>query len=295
MLEYLNERDYERDFPYTDLAAERRRADTEIEGVTYEREPVTVGEWERIEITSDEGATSIGRPAGIYDTLNTLRLDLLDSDGREDAAEEIRRELCYLFERSGVSPRRILVVGLGNPELTPDKIGVKAARGVHPTLHIKERDPSFFDRLDCAEIAVFTPGVTSVSGMESALTVHAICDRIEPDAVIAIDSLAARSPERLGTTIQLCNTGITPGSGIGSKGLGITEESLGIPVIAIGIPTVIDSRMFWYDSADRREFYKRSDMARRSMLVSPKEINEICDHAGAIISSGINDAFGIFI
>ncbi len=295
MLDYLHERDYERDFPYTDLAAERRRADTDVEGVFYEREPVTVGEWERIEITSDEGARSIGRPIGIYDTLNTLRLDLFDSETREDAAEEVRRELCYIFERSGILPRRILVAGLGNPKLTPDEIGTLAAGGVHPTLHIKERDPVFFEGLECSEIAVITPGVAAASGIEGTEAVRAVCDRIKPDAVIAIDALAARAPERLGTTVQICNTGITPGSGVGGRALSLTKETLGVPVIAIGVPTVIDSRMFWYDCSDKNGFHETSDLARRSMLVAPKEINEICEEAGKIIARGINEAFGILI
>ena len=290
---YFLEENFENDFPYTDLACERRRADTSIAGVDYKREMGILGVWERIKISSAEGARSIGRPMGIYDTLELDRMDLLDSESIEDAQDEIARELCYLLDVADVIPDRLLVVGLGNPHLTPDTVGTESARRVKPTMHIKEFDQKFFTSLDCSEIAVTTPGVAATSGMDAFVTIRGICDTIEPDAVIVIDSLAARAPERLGRTIQICNTGITPGSGLGNARVGLNHSTVGAPIIAIGVPTVIDSRVFKCDAQNDESTSGEGHSAER-MFVSPKEINDIVVSAGKIIGGGINQAFGIY-
>ena len=283
------ERDYLSDFPYTDLAAERRRADISLSGVDFKRETRGSFAWERIKITSEEGAMSIGRPRGIYDTFSCERMDLLALSDIDDAADELARELCYLFEYSGVYPERLLVVGLGNPDLTPDAIGPMAAGRVRATMHIKEGDAMLFSSLECSEIAVITPGVTAKSGMDASVTVKALCNALSPDAVIAIDAIASRSPKRLGRTIQVSSTGITPGTGIGGTREPLSEATLGVPVIAIGVPTVIDSRMFWHDASGGEG---DTSLAREAMFVSPKEINEIVEVAAGIIGGGINQAFG---
>ena len=270
-----------------DLALERRRADTSIEGVEYKRERCSVGSWERITISSERGAESIGRPMGIYDTLTLTRMDRVDTDESYDAREEIARELCYLFEREGISPDRLLIVGLGNRELTPDAIGTMSASGIEPTLHISKGDPVMFEALDCSEIAVVTPGVSSVTGMEAAEVVAGICRELKPNAVIAIDALASRSPERLGTTIQVASTGVIPGSGLGNCRSPINRETLGVPVISIGVPTVINSSFFAEGEPNTRS------RRERSMFVAPKEIDGIVKGASEIIAGGINQAFGI--
>ena len=282
MITFLNpKRDGERNI-FSDLACERRRADTELDGVTYKKVPCPIGSWEKLSITSEDGAKSIGRPCGNYDTLNTKRLDLIDFDTLEDGKEEIARELCELFDKNGASPERLLVVGLGNKRLTPDAIGPLTASMVRPTKHIRDLDAGMFYALECSEISVITPGVRSESGMESAVAVTSICKSIEPTAVIAIDALASRSPERLGATVQICDTGIFPGTGIGRGGMAINSELLGVPVFAIGVPTVMDSRLFSSD-AD----------TRGGMFVSPKDIDSIVKTGAMMISGGINQAFGI--
>lgn len=269
----------------TDLACERRRADISVPGISYRRDESGAFVWERIEISSKEGEEAIGRPCGNYDTLTTERMDLLDEDDIEDAANEIAKELCRMFDKSGVTPSRILVVGLGNSSLTPDSVGPKAAELVNATMHISDDDNALFRQLDCSEIAVIIPGVMAKTGLESTDTVSAICDSIEPDAVIAIDSIASRSAARLGTTIQISNTGIFPGSGIGNKRKPLGEKALGIPVIAIGVPTVINAA-FFSDEVSKRE--ESSDM-----FVSPRDIDTIVSTSAKIISDGINQAFGI--
>ena len=285
MRDFLNFSDLGGDFD-SDLACERRRADTSVSGVDYRKEITAGGVWERIGITSDEGARSIGRPMGRYDTLTLERMDLMDCGGIADAAEEIAVELCRLVDGLDVYPERLLVVGLGNSELTPDSVGPKSADGINATLHIRETDAACFSALECSAIAVLCPGVSAKSGMDAAKTVSAICRAIHPDAVIAIDALSARSPSRLGRTIQLSDTGIFPGSGIGNPRGAITKETVGAPVIAIGVPTVIDARRLSGDECDLRG---------EAMFVSPKEINGIVNAAARIISGGINQAFGIEI
>ena len=281
---YYTERNYKGDMPYTDLALERHRADIKLHGVEYRKEKNAIGYLERIKISSKIGAESIGRPMGLYDTLSMRRMDLLDTTEIPDAIDQVAAELSRMIEDSDIFPGRLLIAGLGNPELTPDSVGYLCARQVKPTMHIKEMDRRLFTRLNCAEIAVITPGVMATSGLDAAITLKGVCDLIRPDAVIAIDSLCARSAERLGSTVQISNTGISPGSGIGNPRLSIGVETLGVPVISIGVPTVIDSRMLCNDNSTTCE----------PMFVSPKEISEIVSVGAEIIGKAINQAFGIY-
>ncbi len=271
----------------TDLACERRRADLGTKGIIYRRENAGRFIWERIEITSREGELEIGRPKGNYDTLSVDGMDLFDEGDVDDAANEIAKELCAIVERTVTAPSRILVVGLGNAELTPDSIGPRTAGAVNATMHLAEHDQRLFKALECLEIAIVTPGVMAKSGLEATDAVSSICDRIEPDVVIAIDSIASRSPERLGRSIQISNTGIFPGSGIGNKRRPLSEKTLGVPVIAIGVPTVISARAFRSDEADKNDGYGE-------LFVSPRDIDTIASVSARIISQGINQAFGAF-
>ena len=274
--------EYPRFMPESDLATERRRADVNIPGVEYKKEKTRVGTWERISILSDEGAKAIGRPIGQYDTLGLGRMDMLDIDEVEDAKDEIARELCRMCDKTGINPERILVVGLGNRKLTPDAIGAEAAATVDATRHIKRYDPSLFSAMECAEISVIIPGVTAEGGIDTADIVEAVSREIQPTLVFAIDALASRAPERLGTTVQISNTGIFPGSGLGYGKKPINRETTGAPVIAIGVPTVIDSRLFC-----------GSRVCDNEMFVSPKDIHLIVRNAAEIIGGGINQAFGM--
>ncbi len=282
MKRYFTERRGEMKNLYTDLAVERRRIDTDTRGVDYTSYECEVGSWEIINIYSEEGAKSIGRPQGSYCTLNIGRMDLICDAEIEDAADEISKRLCEITDSLGVIPERILVVGLGNKNLTPDTVGPKTAEIVKPTLHIKEFDEDMFFSLGCSEIAVILPGVSALSGIDSAEIVKGVTRRIMPDLIIAVDAIATSSRERLGTTVQISDTGIFPGSGVGNSRGAINETTMGVPTVAIGVPTVIDFRTF--------ENSEKSDTA---MLVAPKEIDEITDVAAKIIGGAINQAFGI--
>ena len=271
----------------SDLALERRRASTYVEGVDYKRDVCIGGVWERIKVTSAAGEKSIGRPMGLYDTLTLPHLDTIMPDDVEDAKDEIARELCRMCDLCDVSPEKILVVGLGNRDLTPDAIGSNAAAEVEATMHVKESDPELFETLGCSEIAVLCPDVTSKSGMKSTEVVRGVVDAIAPTLVIAIDSLASRSRERLGNTVQVSSTGIIPGTGVGHGGEALTEATLGVPVIAIGVPTVISA------ASIQRELGTSGSRYDRDYFLSPKGINRIVKNGGKIIGGGINQAFGI--
>ena len=159
-------------------------------------------------------------------------------------------------------------------------------------MHIGEINRRLFEDLNCAEIAVCTPGVAATSGMDASVAIRGLCEVLGPDAVIVIDALASRAVERLGATVQICNTGISPGSGLGNPRQAISIDTVGVPVIAVGVPTVIDSRMFSYNPGGERTIARPESYP--SMLVSPKEINEIVSAAAKIIGGGINQAFGIY-
>ena len=269
----------------TDLAVERHRADTKAAGISYEKKICPVGSWERVRVDSEDGARAIGRPIGTYDTLLTERLDKLDEDSLYDIQEELARRLCIIFDDISVMPARILVVGLGNPGLTPDALGPRVAERIKPTMHIRDYDEDLFDMLECSEIAVISPDVSNHSGLDSGVIVRAMCEAISPDAVIAIDSLMTRSEDRLGKTIQIADSGIIPG-GIGSLKTPITRSGVGVPVIGIGVPTVISSRLLTNDRGEK------PTLSEPHLLV-PKSIDEITRRGAEIISGAINQAFGL--
>ena len=276
------------DTPYTDLACERRRADLKVPGVEYRKEENICGIWEKIKISTDEGARSIGRPIGYYDTLTLPRMDLMDFEEIMGAKEELAGELCEMLERCDITATNVMVVGLGNGELTPDAIGPRTADKIHPTMHIYNLDEGLFDSLGCSKISVLKPGVTAKSGLDSSVIVKGVYNIVKPDLVIAIDSLRARDRGRLGSTVQISSTGIMAGSGLRGARSEISEKAIGAPVISIGVPTVIDSRAL-VEGEQKSSSYNGGD----GLMVSPKEIGEIVENAAEIIGGAINLVFGI--
>lgn len=267
---------------YSDLACERRRAEPEIRGVEFERSECAVGHWERIRITSRSGARSIGRPMGNYNTLHTAPFDSHDKAVADAVAEELAIELSRFADLTGVRVTRILAVGLGNERLTPDAIGPMVCNEVNATLQIQRADTKFFSALDCKELAVLKTDVTAACGMDARETVVGVARQIRPDLIIAIDALTAASAERLGTTIQISDTGILPGGGIGNPTSPISKRTVGVPVIAVGVPTVIDARVFASGNADTPQLF-----------VTPKDVCTLVESAARVIGGAINKAFGI--
>ena len=276
-------------FNYSDLACERRRADTAVCGVEYSKNQTASGSWERIRITTPEGEKSIGRPIGIYNTLHLERIDKIDISHIDTVINELAAEIKSIVKHMKTPCNRILTVGLGNSKLTPDSLGVECADEVNATMHIKAENEEVFKRLKCAEIAVIKPGVCAESGMDAVHSVRGICKSISADLVIAIDALAAGAKERLGSTIQLSNTGIHPGSGIGAQKQAMNQGTLSVPVLSIGVPTVINSRMFESDKSLPDDEVGADD----DLFVCPKDINRIIAVAARIIGGAINRAFGV--
>ena len=270
---------------YTDLAIERHRANPSARGIEYKSNECGVGIWETVRIYNREGEESLKRLMGRYHTLSTGRLDMLSEDEIDECTEEIARKLCLVVDMLDCLPERMLIVGLGNASLTPDSFGPRAAKIIKPTLHIKNFDENMFYALECSEIAVICPGVSAETGIDALETVKGVAKRTCPDLIIAIDAIATSDEERLGSTIQISDTGLHPGRGVGNSSHALTEETIGVPVVSIGIPTVIDSRAFRGEG--------KGASISESMLVAPREIDDIINVGARIIGGAINQAFGI--
>ncbi len=278
----------------SDLACERRMPQTQVAGVV--RHTRTQGDlsWEFIDIQSDEGAQAIGRPCGHYDTLTLPPMDTLGVEVKELATEAVAEALRRHTERAlGHTASSLLIVGLGNASMTADALGPLAADKIHATRHIHLHDETMFRAFGCAQICVLRPGVSAQSGLDAADTVEGVCRFLKPEVLIVFDALAARCTDRLGRTIQLSDTGISPGSGVGNHRRPMNAQTLGIPVIAVGVPTVTDSRIFFSEEATRQGLRFREDEQALGMFVSPRGIDDIVETASDIIAEAVNRSFGI--
>lgn len=230
-----------------------------------------------IGILTDEGSKKIGKPIGSYITVEFP--EILKIGDTEKLRNKIVEALKILLPDKNQS---FLVVGLGNSDITPDSIGPLTAKKILATRHIKGETArkTGLDGLSC--VSVLAPGVLGQTGIEASELVGSAVREIKPDSVIVIDSLASRSTERLFKTVQLSNTGISPGSGVKNARKEISEKTLGIPVIAVGIPTVVDVEALAFELT-KRESEKHSDM-----FVTPKEVDLLCEKASLILSEAIN-------
>ena len=272
----------------TDLAAEARELALgakigEIDGVIYEEASDKSAKYQKMTITSETGAKEIGKPIGIYFTAeidSVLRRESETFVATVDALSELIKEIIGRAHSDGCT----LVVGLGNRDITPDIIGPLCVESVLVTRHLKEHAPKDFEFL--SPVAAICPGVLGTSGIESADYIKWVCDNLKPEKVIIVDALAARSLNRLCRTVQITDTGITPGSGVGNSRSTINREVLGVPVIAIGVPTVVDIRSLLADMGDGNnsaEVAKSNDM-----IVTPRNIDSEVACASRIVAYAIN-------
>lgn len=201
-----------------------------------------------LEITNARGAKALGKPMGTYVTIEATQLSDYDDDYNSKAAEILANNIQRLIEpmRKHKKHCSILVVGLGNRDVTADSLGPDVVENLLVNRHLTIEEDTTAE----VTIAGLSPGVMAQTGMETAEIVKGIVTETKPDIVIAIDALAARNTERLNTTIQLSDKGIHPGSGVGNHRVGITEENIGVPVLAIGVPTVIDAPTIVNDSME---------------------------------------------
>ncbi|MDP4183493.1 MAG: GPR endopeptidase [Bacillota bacterium] len=269
----------------------------------------------RVKVTSPTGEASIGKPMGNYITLEIPKLRENDQDLIEDSCREVAKELQRLINLGQKST--VLVVGLGNWNVTPDALGPKVVSSLMVTRHLIEYVPEQVDD-GVRPVCAVAPGVLGITGIETGEIIKGIVEKIKPELIIAIDALASRKTERVSTTIQIADTGIAPGSGVGNKRMELSKTTMGIPVIAIGVPTVVDAATMANDTIDLvmdslisqttkgTEFYNMlNDIDRNekhllirevlepyigNLIVTPKEIDGIIEKISRVIANGINIA-----
>lgn len=258
---------------YSDLAAECRELVPECEGIfesEYSKNGIRV---KTLEIKSDTAAQKIGRSKGVYVTVESGK------EKGKKLASVIRDELLKLLPEN---PKTVLVAGLGNRNITPDAIGPETAAGVLATRHISDTLASRIGLSDLESVAVISPGVLGQTGIETAEIVKSTASVVDASAVIVIDALTAASVTRLCNTVQITNSGIHPGSGVGNKRSEISEKTLGIPCIVIGVPTVVNAATLVSESVGE------NIKSAPEMIVTPKDIDGIIKELGSVLALSVN-------
>lgn len=271
----------------TDLAVEARElAGGKVSGVDYKTYRESGLEISRLTVKTDRAKQILGKDMGTYITIALPSLtDNFSSTDKRLAA--IGGEIRRLLPVNGL----ILVAGLGNEEITPDSLGPKTALKVLATRHIQGElaRASGLDRL--RPVAVMNTGVTGQTGIETGEYILSVVKRIRPNAVVAIDALASRRLERLGTTLQISDAGISPGAGVGNHRTKINSETIGVPVISIGVPTVVDVRTLAGDLlADTGESADDLPALTKKMVVIPREIDLLTERASRLLGFALNAA-----
>ncbi len=254
-----------------------------------------------VKIKTENGARAMGRPQGNYITIEAPNLSIPDEDYHREVSEEIARHLRQLIDLK--KEQSILVVGLGNTAITSDSLGPHVVENLRMTRHIiREYGLKGMGEEKMHRTSGIIPGVMAQTGMETSEIVQGVVNETQPDVVIAIDALAARSTRRLNRTIQITDTGIHPGSGVGNHRNGLTEDNLLVKVIGIGVPTVVDAATIVHDSmahlldaldeAEQKEFLEEMISPHlHSMFVTPKDVDETVKYLSFTISEGLNMAF----
>ena len=240
----------------------------------------------RVDILDQEGEAALGKPAGSYRTLD-LTAFWQRGDGFFDrAVRAVGQQVKELTPDSGP----VLVVGLGNRAMTPDAVGPLAADSVLITRHLISAMPKHFSGF--RPVAVFRSGVLGTTGVESAEAVRGLVAEVQPALVIAVDALASRRCERVCTTVQLSDTGIVPGSGVGNHRSALNQETLGVPVYAVGIPTVVDAATLAADLLEESGLTEvnpeRLRQGQQTLMVTPRDIDQQVRDLSKVVGYGIN-------
>ena len=305
----------------TDMALERRdlykkanNIEREINGIQTEEEKtgdniVTT----RVKVLDKQGEEAINKPIGNYITIDVKNLKLANEDDIQKTSEVVTKELKVLIEKHIDNEAPILVVGLGNLYVTPDALGPKVINEIDITRHLLEYMPDVLDK-NTRPVSAVSPGVLGTTGIETQEILKGIVDNINPQLIIIIDALASRSIERISSSIQIADTGIVPGAGVGNARKELSQTTLGVPVIAIGIPTVVEAATIAADSltlfiqkvqeqAQSNDFLNqlqeedKYEMIKEVLLpsdynfiVTPKEIDDLIENMKDIVARGINFA-----
>ncbi len=261
------------------IAPEERELPRGVRFSRRERRGVPV---EEVEIRTEEGARTLGKPVGRYITMTLPPLWKGEGESMEAGTELLADYLREMLPREGL----VLTLGLGNPGLTADALGPKTAAGILATRHLSQLDTEFFRTLRPS--AVLAPGVLGQTGLESAELAAAVTERFRPKAVIVVDALAAGDTARLGTTIQLSDSGIAPGAGAMNRRMELNEATLHAPVFSLGIPTVCEAYVF--AASLLGEANLEQERRTEGFLITPKEIDQLSARGAAMLSAGINRA-----
>ncbi len=279
----------------TDLALEAKELwtesaekETKLEGVRA-RDSLREGyQVTTVDILDEQGASSLGKPVGSYVTVQLDALARREEDAFGRAARAIAAELNGLLKLP--EEATCLVVGLGNRAITPDAIGPGVADHTMVTRHLVEQAPEHFGSF--RPVAALAAGVLGTTGVESGELVKAVAEKIRPGCIIAVDALASRSMDRVCTTVQLANTGIVPGSGVGNHRAALNRETLGVPVIAVGVPTVVDAGTLAADilAEAGQEGLDPEALAGagEGLMVTPRDIDQRVADLVKVIGYGIN-------
>lgn len=309
-----------------DLAIEAREMITEVQGDDYVIPGVSVDTESvhsyihitRVHVESEEGQRELGKEPGHYVTLEMPARFYGQQKIYEEMCRVCAKELAHLTEQHLKSENdSVLVIGLGNWNITADALGPRVIHSLMITRHLKEYMPEEIDE-GIRPVCGISPGVLGLTGIETGEIVRGLVERLHPNLVIAIDALCSRKVERINTTIQFSDTGITPGEGVGNKRKSINQENLGVPVIAIGVPTVVDAATIAGDSIDwvirrlKNEMQSEQPLYRflndlegedkygliresiapafGNFIVAPKEVDSVIEDISKVIANGINIA-----
>lgn len=304
----------------TDLALERRdiyqkmNKLQQIEGIESTEEQINDNiKVSRVKITNQNGEKAIGKPMGNYITIDVKKLKLATDEEIQKTSETLTAELKKIIDMHTNKQGEILVVGLGNIYVTPDALGPKVINEIDVTRHIKKYLPQYVEE-GTRTVSAISPGVLGTTGIETVEILKGIVENIKPKLLIVIDALASRSIERISSTIQISDTGIVPGAGVGNTRQEISQASLGIPVVAIGIPTVVELATLVSDGIDifidrlqekaesneylnklqqddkYEEVKEALNVGEYNMIVTPKEIDDLIENMKDIVARGINFA-----
>lgn len=250
----------------------------------------------RLRIVTDAASERLGRGRGEYVTVSVRSLSECEDEDLPELSSIVAEELLGLCPR----PRGgVLVVGLGNRELTADAVGPLTALRVPATRHLAGRSGGLFEAVGYREISVIAPGAAGQTGIETGELVRLICASVRPALVIAVDALAARSCRRLGTTVQLSDAGITPGSGVGNARSELSRKTLGVPVISVGVPTVVSASVLLFDALAEAGLDPDADAyevlleREKDFFVTPKDCDLISDRAARVIAGAITEAYSM--
>lgn len=304
----------------TDLAVENRELykqarDQDSGGINVEKEENDSYIVTRIKVLNEEGSANLHKPIGTYITIDVPGLNKSDEDLKDEISQVVAKEIKRLAQTKEDS--KILIVGLGNWNITPDSLGPKVVERVLVTRQFFVNYKKEIDET-VANVAALSPGVMGITGIETGEIVKGVVEKVKPDLVIAVDALASRKMDRISTTIQISDTGINPGAGVGNNRMEFNERTMGVPVIAIGIPTVVDAATIVNDTLDLiidslkteaksgTEFYNLLSQISseekytliqevlnpymKNVVVTPTDIDALVDDLSIIVANGLNMA-----